>query len=50
MLVSDFTDSSLVPRPEQVFLWLAIGVMYGFRARRIAAAPEASPASGGGRE
>lgn len=37
MLVSDFTDSSLVPRPEQVFLWLAIGVMYGYRARRVEA-------------
>lgn len=34
MLVSDFTDSSLVPRPEQAFLWLAIGLMYGEHARR----------------
>jgi hypothetical protein len=34
MLVSDFTDSSLAPRPEQAFLWLAIGMMYGVYARR----------------
>ena len=44
MLVSDFTDSSLVPRPEHAFIWLAIGMMYGYRARRIAAAP--APNSG----
>ena len=37
MLISDFTDSSLAPRPEQAFLWLAIGMMYGERARRAAA-------------
>jgi O-antigen ligase len=36
MLVSDFTDSSLAPRPEQAFLWLAIGLMYGEYARRAA--------------
>ncbi|HEY2275089.1 MAG TPA: O-antigen ligase family protein [Steroidobacteraceae bacterium] len=36
MLVSDFTDSSLAPRPEQAFLWLAIGMMYGEFARRAA--------------
>ena len=36
MLVSDFTDSSLAPRPEQAFLWLAIGMMYGECARRAA--------------
>ena len=34
MLVSDFTDSSLVPRAEQAFLWVAIGMMYGEYARR----------------
>lgn len=33
MLVSNFTDSSLMPRPEQVFLWLAIGMMYGQQAK-----------------
>jgi O-antigen ligase len=37
MLVSDFTDSSLAPRPEQAFLWLAIGMMYGEYARRSSA-------------
>ena len=37
MLVSDFTDSSLAPRPEQVFLWLAIGMMYGEYTRRAPA-------------
>lgn len=31
LLVADFTDGSLAPRPEQVFLWLAIGMMYGQR-------------------
>lgn len=36
MLVSDLTDSSLTPRPEQVFLWLALGLMYGEYARRAA--------------
>ena len=44
MLVSDFTDSSLKPRPEQVFLWLAIGMMYGEYARRAARAPGPLPA------
>ena len=29
MLISNITDSSLMPRPEQAFLWLAIGMMYG---------------------
>jgi O-antigen ligase len=33
LLISYFTDSSLMPVPEQVFLWLAIGMMYGQRAR-----------------
>jgi O-antigen ligase len=44
MLVANFTDSSLTPRPEQAFLWLAIGVMYGYRARRTAATALAHPA------
>ena len=38
MLISDFTDSSLTPRPEQTFLWLAIGMMYGYRGRQSGAA------------
>lgn len=46
MLVSDLTDSSLAPRAEQAFLWLAIGMMYGEYARRaaVARAPSARPA------
>ena len=32
-LVAGFTGSYLTPRPEQVFLWLAIGMMYGQRSR-----------------
>ena len=39
MLVANCTDSSLTPRPEQVFLWLAVGMMYGEQARRRAAGP-----------
>jgi O-antigen ligase len=49
LLVANFTDSSLTPRPEQAFLWLAIGMMYGYRARQAAAAAGAPAASGGGR-
>ena len=30
--ISYLTDSSLLPRTEQTFLWLAIGMMYGQRA------------------
>jgi O-antigen ligase len=30
-------DSSLAPRAEQAYLWLAIGLLYGVRARRRAA-------------
>ena len=36
-LVASVTDGSLAPKPEQVFLWLAIGMMYGQRARKPAA-------------
>jgi O-antigen ligase len=32
LLISYVTDSSLTPGPEQSFLWLAIGMMYGQRA------------------
>ena len=32
-LINSVTDGSLVPRPEQAFLWLAIGMMYGQRAK-----------------
>lgn len=33
LLVSYLTDSSLRPQPEQVFLWLAVGMLYGQRRR-----------------
>jgi O-antigen ligase len=36
ILVSNVTDSSLTPRPEQAFLWLAIGMMYGQCGKRQA--------------
>jgi hypothetical protein len=32
-LVAGVTDGSLAPRPEQAFLWLALGMMYGQRAK-----------------
>jgi len=34
LLVAGVTDGSFAPRPEQAFLWLAIGMMYGQRAKR----------------
>jgi O-antigen ligase len=43
LLVSYATDSSLTPGPEQSFLWLAIGMMYGQRAKRLAPAVLHSP-------
>jgi len=36
LLVSSITDGSLVPRPEQAFLWLVIGMMYGQLNKRPA--------------
>ncbi len=42
-LIAGITDSSLAPRSEQAFLWLAIGMMYGLRARHPVHKP------GGGR-
>jgi len=44
ILVANFTDSSLPARPEQAFLWLAIGTMYGYQARRAAATALTHPA------
>ncbi|HUF79640.1 MAG TPA: O-antigen ligase family protein [Burkholderiales bacterium] len=38
-LLVGVVDSSLMPKPEQAFLWLAIGMMYGFGARKAAAIP-----------
>ena len=42
MSISYLTDSSLLPRPEQTFLWLAIGMMYGQRVN----APVHKPGTG----
>jgi O-antigen ligase len=39
LLISYATDSSLTPGPEQAFLWLAIGMMYGQRANGPAHEP-----------
>ncbi len=33
LLIGGVADSSLTPRPEQAFLWLAIGMMYGQRSK-----------------
>ncbi|MGH8640463.1 MAG: O-antigen ligase family protein, partial [Burkholderiales bacterium] len=33
-LIAALADSSLKPKPEQAFLWLAIGMMYGEHARK----------------
>jgi hypothetical protein len=41
LLVAYLTDSSLLPRPEQAFLWLAIGMMYGQRAKALVQKPGA---------
>lgn len=34
-LITGISDSSLTPVPEQAFLWLAIGMMYGQRAKEM---------------
>jgi hypothetical protein len=36
VLASNLTDSSFLPRTEHVFLWLAIGMMYGQLAKQAA--------------
>lgn len=36
-LMGALVDGTLTPKPEQFFLWLAIGMMYGMRARKAAA-------------
>jgi O-antigen ligase len=43
LLVSYMTDSSLTPGPEQAFLWLAIGMMYGQRGKDPAPATARDP-------
>lgn len=37
--IMNFADGTLTPAPDQTFLWLAIGMMYGERARQAANAP-----------
>jgi len=49
MLLSNLTDSSFVPRTEHVYLWLAIGVMYGQLAKNAATAQSAAPRAAGDR-
>jgi hypothetical protein len=36
-MLAAFAGSSLMPVPEQCFLWLAIGMMYGEQARKAEA-------------
>jgi O-antigen ligase len=36
-LIAGFAGSGLMPTVEQMFLWIAIGMMYGERARRMTA-------------
>jgi hypothetical protein len=43
LLISYVTDSSLTPGPEQAFLWLAIGMMYGQRGKDPAPATARDP-------
>jgi len=38
LLVAAATDGSFAPRPEQIFLWLAIGMLYGVQAKRAESA------------
>jgi O-antigen ligase len=38
-LIAAATDGSLTPKPEQVYLWLAIGMMYGQLARKMNTRP-----------
>jgi hypothetical protein len=39
-LITGFAGSSLRPTPEFAFLWIAIGMMYGVRARAPGAAAQ----------
>jgi hypothetical protein len=36
-MAAGFVGSSLTPVPEQAFLWLAIGMMFGVQAKRLLA-------------
>ncbi len=41
-MVAGFAGSSFEPAPEQAFLWLAVGVMFGMQAKLAAPAPPAA--------
>ncbi|MGZ5072720.1 MAG: O-antigen ligase family protein [Usitatibacter sp.] len=43
-MVAGFVGSSFAPVPEQSFLWLGVGLMFGVQARRKAEAEAAKPA------
>jgi len=43
-LVAGFAGSSLLPAPEQAFLWLAVGMMYGIRRKLAPREPKARKA------
>jgi len=40
-VIANVAGSSFFPVPEQSFLWLAVGLMYGLRLRARAAAGKA---------
>jgi O-antigen ligase len=42
-MVAGFSGSSFTPVPEQSFLWLGIGLMFGVQARHAREAAEAAP-------
>ena len=44
-MVTGIAGSSLLPTPEQSYLWLALGVMYGIR-RHLAHVPRTEPCAG----
>lgn len=44
LAIANIAGSTLYPAVEQVYLWMAIGVMYGLRLRRPARASTSSPA------
>jgi O-antigen ligase len=38
LLITDFSGSTLTPSPEQFYLWMAVGMMYGLLGKRQAGA------------
>jgi O-antigen ligase len=49
LMVAGVAGGGLTPGPEQVYLWMAIGMMYGEQARAKLAATAAAPVSATGR-